>query len=379
MTDLLQVLVDFPTAQFSHLLPSLDKALITTSDLLTLDPVDVAKRAQLPPKEVFRLVDAILVALRNDLGFAEGGADGNDGGVKDVESNFGTKEWRCISTLDETIDRTLGGGIPTGYVTEITGESGAGKTQFLLTLLLSTQLPPPNVLASLPPHQRPSLDKVLSIQTPDLEAQDHIIRYQVPVAIQRHGIGLVVIDSIASNYRAEFERVAQQGGNGVSGVGGGNSQSNAAIPERKQGQAMGERRTQLVQLGAFLRNLARTENIAIVVSNQVADRFSPLLPINPPPHPQHQPHLPPPSTPTTTIPIITPDPLTLDHQQRWFTGWGDIPDSTNHKTPSLGLVWTNQIAARIALIKEGNTGGGSGGDELRRRRRWLRGSAGERR
>lgn len=122
---------------------------------------------------------------------------------------------------------------------------------------------------------------------------------------------------------------------------------------------MSERRTQLVQLGGFLRNLARTKNIAIVLSNQVADRFSPVTSIS-----GLQPALAPPPTPS--VPVITPDPLTLDHQQRWFTGWGDLPGS-NFKTPSLGLVWTNQIGARIALIKEE-----SAGDDSRKRRRWLR-------
>lgn len=50
--------------------------------------------------------------------------------------------------------------------------------------------------------------------------------------------------------------------------------------------------------------------------------------------------------------------MSLDHQQRWFTGWGDDHDQSSasfrmlaQKTPSLGLVWTNQIACRIALIK----------------------------
>ena len=63
-----------------------------------------------------------------------------------------------------------------------------------------------------------------------------------------------------------------------------------------------------------------------------------------------------PSTPTPH-----PSALTLDHQQRFFTGWGDTPPSShtadpahdpNLKTPSLGLVWANQIACRIALVKE---------------------------
>jgi hypothetical protein len=115
---------------------------------------------------------------------------------------------------------------------DLTATSGAGKTQFLLGLLLATQLPPPHglsrsalyistesaipttrlsqmlsthsILVSASP--KPSLDRVISIVTPDLESQDHILRYQLPVAIRRHNIGLVVLDSVAANYRAEFER-----------------------------------------------------------------------------------------------------------------------------------------------------------------------------
>jgi DNA repair protein RAD57 len=59
--------------------------------------------------------------------------------------------------------------------------------------------------------------------------------------------------------------------------------------------------------------------------------------------------------------------MTLDHQQRFFTGWGDNPSAPNSqmKTPSLGLVWTTQIACRIALIKKPIYGMGAGklGDE----------------
>jgi DNA repair protein RAD57 len=117
---------------------------------------------------------------------------------------------------------------------------------------------------------------------------------------------------------------------------------------------MAERRTQLVQLGSYLRDLARRENVAIILSNQVADRFDPTTPYLSPDQPSFR----------------TPDPLTLDHQQRWFTGWGDLTDDYTQaalKTPSLGLVWTNQISARVTLIMEPynhNRG--------KRRRRWLR-------
>ncbi|GJD01842.1 DNA repair protein RAD57 [Colletotrichum higginsianum] len=60
-----------------------------------------------------------------------------------------------------------------------------------------------------------------------------------------------------------------------------------------------------------------------------------------------------------------PPALALDHQQRWFTGWGDDPFADyGLKTPSLGLVWSTQIACRIALFKKpvyGATGQGLDG------------------
>ncbi|TID20134.1 dna repair protein rad57 [Venturia nashicola] len=400
MTDLLHVLPDFETAKYSHLLPSLDKAHITTSDLLSLDAADITKRAQLPPAEVAKLADAVLQALQKDIMLpgpseSEATRQGAESASKKVSS--GLREWQTISTLDDRLDLALGGGIPTGYMTEITGESGAGKTQFLLTLLLAAQLPQPQglsrptlyisteaalstsrlsqllrtnpILSSLPLNEKPSLNRVLSIQTPDLESQEHILRFQVPVAIERQNVGLIVIDSIAANYRAEFERPggAQEQANGKA-IQSNNGQNTATNPDKRAGQAMAERKIQLVQLGSFLRNIAREKNIAIVISNQVADRFSPqpvaYAPASQPPASGHAGVL-------ASTPSITPDPLTLDHQQRWFTGWGDLPPFTpghiSLKTPSLGLVWTNQIAARMALVKEG-----LGGSDSRKRKRWMR-------
>ena len=150
------------------------------------------------------------------------------------------------------------------------------------------------------------------------------MRYQLPVAVKRQNVGLVVIDSMASNYRAEFDNADKR-----------HEKKTSEESDRRTGRAMADRRNQLVQLGAFLRDLARTEHIAIVVSNQVADRLASTYNSQP-----------------SSTPGITPDPLALDHQLRWFSGWGDQRhDVLELKTPSLGLVWTNQIAARIALIK----------------------------
>lgn len=333
--------------------------------------------------------------------------------------------------------------------------SGSGKTQILLTLLLSVQtLPQPTALdrhggapsppvasaqscqsalyisteaplstprlqqilsqhprlVSLPLSQKPSLDRIHSIQTPDLESQDHIIYYQVPVAIKRYNVGLIVIDSIAANYRAE-QRSGTGGGEATAGEDG-------KAKSMSVGREMGERADKVVKLGRFLQELARRERVAVVVANQVADRFmgeegqqragegyrgvkrrrdeqerwmsSPMLrereglpssssataPFSSPSPAGTSLLLPPskgqvaatataaasqttPAPTSTTLPLSSAtDPLLLDHQLRFFTGWGDLrPSSTqlhnqNLKTPCLGLPWANQLACRVALIKE---------------------------
>ncbi|KAK4241406.1 DNA repair protein RAD57 [Achaetomium macrosporum] len=449
MTDLLRVLPHFPVGQFARLIPVLEKHAVSTSDLLTLEAADIGKRTHLPLLDVKRLCSAVLDALHTELGVSNADErravpeqpDAQQTPPSALRSTAASlsAQWQTISTLDAELDRALGGGIPAGCVTEVTGESGAGKTQFLLALLLSVQLPPPQGLGRpalyisteaplstrrltqmlsanplfqrLTPSERPSLDNIISTVTPDLESQDHILTFQVPVEVERRGIGLLVVDSVAANYRAEFERS------------GGQHSSN-----------MGARTAELVKLGMHLRDLAQRHNLAVVVSNQVADRFSssssisgmtpnfqtpasslhrhpsqqiprqtqesPLVTrsrVPPPPQPQPPPASSSSSLPSSSAPQPPPPPplfnpppaddndnnhlphqpshpaLLLDHQQRWFTGWGDEPcpssfSSSSLKTPSLGLVWTTQVSGRIALFRRpaaayqpGRRAGGGGG------------------
>lgn len=450
----------------------------TITDLLTLEAADLGKRTQLPLLDLKRLCNAVLEALHSDLGVAENNHEAVrnvDNQVEhEIESNGASfkhnfpalaAQWSTISTLDPILDASLGGGIPTGTITEIAGEAGAGKTQFLLSLLLAVQLPPPHgtgrralyisteaplstrrltqmltnnpVLSSLPGDQKPSLDNIVSTTTPDLESQEHILTYQVPVQVERSNIGLIILDSVAANYRAEFDR--------------------ADSKNKGQGSNMGARSAELVRLGMLLRDLAMKHNLAVVVSNQVADRFgigSPVLsrtqptapttktpytaaaaaagaagqrentygqesPLaarsknsNPPPLPLIEPtssmadvlprsslplgheeadEQPPPPTappPPPTDELMCPPAhpaLTFDHQQRWFTGWGDDPSPASGygmKTPSLGLVWATQVACRIALSKAprygrskymaDDDGGGVGVPTLKTWRRWAK-------
>ena len=123
MTDLTAVLPGFPTQQYVRLLPSLEKNLVTTADLLTLDCVEIAKRAQLPPLDVKSLCNAVLEALHSSLGIKE--LNGETLGATSLLKKTGKEvvnSWNTISTLDDELDRALGGGIPTGYITEVTGE-----------------------------------------------------------------------------------------------------------------------------------------------------------------------------------------------------------------------------------------------------------------
>ncbi|KAL5342358.1 P-loop containing nucleoside triphosphate hydrolase protein [Aspergillus crustosus] len=436
--DLLSILPNFSVKPYAHILPPLERSRINTVDLISLNTLEIAKRAHVPPADVRRLANNVIKALHRDVGFEEPPRSEQDqpDGSLDLDiplfpgplNHLDLSQWCAISTLDATLDNLLKGGIPTGYVTEVTGESGSGKTQFLLNLLLAVQLPPPRgaskgaiyisteaplatnrlsqlieshpSLSSLPRDHAPSLERILSINAMDLESQDHILNYQLPVAIERYNVGLVVIDSITSNYRAEHTSHDLFG--------------------------LSTRSGELAKIGQMLRNLAASEDIAIVVANQVSDRFEGEVPLNfprmaavannrtpmsSPAMREYQPgidrdsaasSLPrarqfeqgnvelnqhylaiPQSTPNipSSSPLPTQDEpqqqsdgsylvgnpirneiLSLQHQQRFFTGWGDslepvVPSAypgfqrSTLKTPTLGLVWTTQLACRIAMKK----------------------------
>jgi DNA repair protein RAD57 len=130
MSDLLSVLPSFDARPFTHILPKLEKALVSCSDLLTLDALHVAKRAQLPASEVKKLADALVQSLSvspkdpSDPLQSSGEPHG-DGGLN-LNTHFRSgdallDQW-MISTLDDKLDIALNGGIHSGYLTEITGE-----------------------------------------------------------------------------------------------------------------------------------------------------------------------------------------------------------------------------------------------------------------
>ena len=131
MTDLLHTLPNFPTKQYTHLIPSLEKSLIATTDLLTLDPLEIAKRAHLPLLDVRRLANHVLASLQTQLGVVDGtealrkhedSPKLDDASSLKASGRTVSKEWSAITTLDPLLDAALAGGIPTTYITEVTGE-----------------------------------------------------------------------------------------------------------------------------------------------------------------------------------------------------------------------------------------------------------------
>jgi DNA repair protein RAD57 len=131
--DLLSILPDFPSKPYTHLLPSLERNKLSTVDLITLDTLEIAKRAHLPPADVRRFSAHVIEALHGDAGFeskqpenVQLDASVSFDGPVDVEpgprTGLDLEDWAVISTLDPGIDALLEGGVPTGYLTEVTGE-----------------------------------------------------------------------------------------------------------------------------------------------------------------------------------------------------------------------------------------------------------------
>lgn len=122
MTNLLHTIPDFPVNLYTHLIPSLERNLITTTDLLTLDVLEIAKRAQLPLLDVRRLVNHIVGSLQGQLGLTQSGSHAEYEDNLRSSGNEVLEKWSTISIIDASFDEALGGGIPTGYITEVTGE-----------------------------------------------------------------------------------------------------------------------------------------------------------------------------------------------------------------------------------------------------------------
>lgn len=131
-----------------------------------------------------------------------------------------------ISTGSKNLDALLGGGIETQAVTEFHGAFGSGKTQVGLQLAINVQLPvekgglnAPCVIVDAENTFRPSRikqvadameldsDKILeNIYVARAYNSDHqmVLTEKLGEMIKEKGIKLVIVDSVTSNFRADF-------------------------------------------------------------------------------------------------------------------------------------------------------------------------------
>ncbi|KKK52487.1 hypothetical protein LCGC14_3104430 [marine sediment metagenome] len=174
------------------------------------------------------------------------------------------KKKRKLTTGSQNLDEILAGGISTGSITEIIGEYASGKSQLTFQLCVNAQLPyelgglegsvyfidtegtfrPERIIAMA--QRYPSLDpqEVLkNILVGRCYNTDHQIALidKVGKDSQSENIGLIIIDSLTSHFRAEY-------------IGRG---------------TLAERQQKLNQhIHAILR-IAEVSNLAVVATNQV--------------------------------------------------------------------------------------------------------------
>ena len=179
-------------------------------------------------------------------------------------SNLNSKVER-ISTGSRNLDDLLGGGVETKAITELYGESGSGKTQLCITLCVMVsqdaalgglngsslvidtennfKVERINSIAQARGFDIQKISPRIMIATAgDSVSQEHLLQ-EVPSIIDKtKDVKLVVVDSVISNYRAEF-------------VG------RAELPKRQQ---------RLNKFMHELSRLAQTYGVAVVVTNQIA-------------------------------------------------------------------------------------------------------------
>ncbi|TSK58064.1 DNA repair protein XRCC3 [Bagarius yarrelli] len=220
-----------------------------------------------------------------------------------------------LSFACPVLDGLLNGGLPLHGITELAGESAAGKTQFGLQLSLSVQYPreyrglgagavyictedpfPIKRLRQLITQQsrlRPDVppdlirtirfsDNIYIEHTADLEALQTCVSQRVRTLLERGLVRLIVVDSVAALFRSEF-------------------QADEAI----------ERARHLLTFSAALHRLSHTFSAPIFCINQVSDV------------------------------VDGPNPGRCDY--------GMVESKV---LPALGITWANQVMVRLMLRRQ---------------------------
>ncbi|XP_022068114.1 DNA repair protein XRCC3 [Acanthochromis polyacanthus] len=207
------------------------------------------------------------------------------------------------------LDQLLRGGLPAGVITELSGESGAGKTQLALQLCLSVQYPKehgglnsgalyictedsfpikrlqqlireqPSLRSDVPPSLISSLhfsNNIYIEHTADLDSLQVCLSRRAPLLLAQGLVRLLVVDSVAALFRSEF-----------------------------QADDWLERNRQLLTFSSALHHLSQEFTTPVLCINQVTDVFN--------------------------------------------QSDNSLGPSSSSVSPALGLAWANQVMVRLIL------------------------------
>ncbi|KAJ6513911.1 P-loop containing nucleoside triphosphate hydrolase protein [Mycena vitilis] len=292
----------------------------TVAELLLVSPQDLGRRCRIAPLEAKSILNTI---CQNNAPQIRSLADADE-----------DQEQVC-STGDNYLDAALGGGLRTGMVWEVFGQSAAGKTQMALQLALFVQIPVSlgglsgstcyiTISSNLPTKRllqivdaHPLLSKEMcglqnihTIKSPTISILMHILSKILPDLVTGQAkdpdskpVKLVVIDALAELFRAD---------------------------DKTTTGTLVDRSHNIVEISTLLHSLASTYNIAVLVLNEVSDVFGY-------------------GDPDETGPGGD---LSYKHQSRWFGAADSVPGEGS-KEASLGLVWANQVNVRIMFSRTG--------------------------
>ncbi|KII88759.1 hypothetical protein PLICRDRAFT_637359 [Plicaturopsis crispa FD-325 SS-3] len=290
----------------------------STSDLLLTAPQEIAKKCRIPLQEVHSILDIVCSA-----------SGPNPRVLESVEREGSEK----FTTGDALLDKALGGGIRTGMIWEIAGESAAGKSQVALQLSLLVQIPPrlggihgsacyltmtsklPTVrlvqLIDTHPLLSPSfcnMSDVHTLSATTIPMLLYVLSKTLPQFIEGAAkqpntkpVKLVVLDALAELFHSSPKTTTQ---------------------------TLVERARNLAEISLLLHTLASKFQVAILVLNEVTDVFQ------------------------RGADVDTASDLVYSDQSRWFNRACSIPGE-DRKEAALGLVWANQLNARIMLSRTG--------------------------
>jgi RecA/RadA recombinase len=164
-----------------------------------------------------------------------------------------------------------------------------------------------------------SMDNVFISHVFDKESQSQLIKYQLPLLLQHYNVRLVIIDSVAGNFRYGAGGTASNSAS-ASANNGFNNGSNAAedgglLASAESTENMRDRAKELYEMGSLLKKLAYKYSAVVLCVNQVTSNWS-----------------------------AVDDQMTLQEQQQ---------QQQQQYLPSLGLTWSQCVNTRIQLLRTG--------------------------